>query len=332
MLIQKQLILISFLTNLKEQVVNFASATDVCQPINGTTLVYCPEIEEDIIKCQTKFGKTILLSIGGSTYSENGFSSMEAANIAADKVWANFGPLTEDVSVTRPFGKAVVDGFDLDIETQVLNMVPFVRRLLDHLDISRKSDSRKFFLTATPQCPFPDTNFGPLFDGSIYFDAIWVQFYNNYCGADKFIPGSASQPFFNFATWNDWAQRTFPNQDVNIMLGISGGEKATRTGNISKENTTALIEYSNEFPSFGGVMIWEMTALFNNENFLETVSAVVKSNEKKINSDLATSLPASSQQNSSPEVTVSSDASAIHWFSSITWILYISIFLALKIF
>lgn len=127
-------------------------------------------------------------------------------------------------------------------------------------------------------------------------------------------------------------EKTFPNQDVNIMLGISGGEKATRTGNISKENTTALIEYSNEFPSFGGVMIWEMTALFNNENFLETVSAVVKSNEKKINSDLATSLPASSQQNSSPEVTVSSDASAIHWFSSITWILYISIFLALKIF
>lgn len=64
----------------------------------------------DIKTCQ-KAGKVVLLSLGGAigTY---GFSSASQATTFATTVWNLFGGGS---SSTRPFGSAVVDGFDLGI-------------------------------------------------------------------------------------------------------------------------------------------------------------------------------------------------------------------------
>ena len=66
----------------------------------------------DIKTCQAA-GKIVLLSLGGSvgTY---GFSSSSQATTFATTLWNLFGGGS---SSTRPFGTAVIDGFDLGIPT-----------------------------------------------------------------------------------------------------------------------------------------------------------------------------------------------------------------------
>lgn len=65
----------------------------------------------NIKTCQKK-GKTILLPLGGAA-GAYGFANDKDAVAFADTLWATFGG---GKSESRPFGDAVVDGFDLDIE------------------------------------------------------------------------------------------------------------------------------------------------------------------------------------------------------------------------
>lgn len=58
-------------------------------------------IREDIAECQ-KNGKTILLSIGGATYKEAGFSSEKEAIAGAESIWKTFGPNKENGPVEEP--------------------------------------------------------------------------------------------------------------------------------------------------------------------------------------------------------------------------------------
>jgi chitinase len=119
-----------------EPVINFANQGNNCTTFNGTALLDCPQIGDDITTCQQQYNKTILLSIGGATYTEGGFSSEDLANATAKQMWATFGPPATSSSsasnstvkrqssaaVDRPFGNATVDGFDFDFETTVNNM------------------------------------------------------------------------------------------------------------------------------------------------------------------------------------------------------------------
>lgn len=85
-------------------------------------------IRADIATCQSQ-GKTILLSLGGDAYTEGGFTSSDAAVAGANKIWATFGPVQAGSGALRPFGNAVVDGFDFDFEANVSNMAVFANRL-----------------------------------------------------------------------------------------------------------------------------------------------------------------------------------------------------------
>lgn len=87
---------------------------------------------DDIKTCQAA-GKTILLSIGGATYSEGGFTSTTAATAGAQLIWETFGP-DSNSSALRPFGDAVVDGFDFDFEATVSNMATFGNELRSLMD------------------------------------------------------------------------------------------------------------------------------------------------------------------------------------------------------
>lgn len=80
-------------------------------------------ISDDIVTFQN-LGKTILLSTGGRTYNEGGFSSESEAVAAANLVWKIFGPVSSDSSILRPFGTAVIDGFDFDFENLQINNMP----------------------------------------------------------------------------------------------------------------------------------------------------------------------------------------------------------------
>ncbi|EAW11919.1 putative class III chitinase [Aspergillus clavatus NRRL 1] len=251
--------------------VNFANAGDNCTTFDGTNLLHCPEIEEDIKKCQS-LGKTILLSLGGATYTEGGFTSSSAAVAGANTLWATFGPVSSSSSTPRPFGTAVVDGFDLDFESTVSNMPVFANQLRT---LYAADPSKQYFLTAAPQCPYPDAADGPMLDGAVAFDAIWIQFYNNYCGLQAFVPGASSQDQFNYATWDYWAKNVSKNPTVRIFVGAPGSATAAGSGYVPASTLQGIVAYAKGFASFGGVMVWDASQAVANSGFLDGVRAAL---------------------------------------------------------
>lgn len=257
------IILLAFLNLIvNPTTVNFANAGDRCTAIAGTGLLRCPEIEADIKTCQAA-GKTILLSIGGATYTEGGFSSNDAAVSAANKVWDLFGPNTGNSQ--RPFGSAVVDGFDLDFEAApTRNMPAFANRLRTVMD---NAGGKKYYLTAAPQCPYPDAANNEMLAGAVSFDFLMVQFYNNYCGVNSFQVGSSSQFSFNMDTWDNWARTVSKNRNVKVLVGAPASPGAGG-GYVPVSTLSSIIGYSKQFSSFGGVMIWDASQAWANGNFV----------------------------------------------------------------
>ncbi|KAF8203227.1 class III chitinase [Pholiota molesta] len=89
---------------------------NTCNPTDsatfpGTTLPDCSSLASDITTCQSK-GKIVTISLGGATGAV-GFSSDAQATTFAQTIWDLF---LGGSSSTRPFGTAVLDGIDLDIE------------------------------------------------------------------------------------------------------------------------------------------------------------------------------------------------------------------------
>ncbi|KAI2615182.1 glycoside hydrolase family 18 protein [Hypoxylon sp. NC1633] len=239
---------------------------------------------QEVASCQ-KAGKTVLLSIGGSMFTQ-GPSSPQAAQALADKVWSMFGPTGSGGSSNRPFGNTVVDGFDLDIEAPLQNMAPFAARLRQNIDKANSGGGQKFYLSAAPQCPFPDVNNQAMLQGdsAVAFDFVMVQFYNNAkCDIRIFDDPAAksdpSQAGFNMDQWDQWAHSS-KNPNTKVFLGIPGGPTAvTPSEKASYQDPNALapiIAYSKKFSSFGGVMIWDMSQVWANPGFLDTVTNDVK--------------------------------------------------------
>ncbi|KAJ5642261.1 class III chitinase [Penicillium lividum] len=255
--------------------INFANSGDSCTTFAGTALLECPAIGEDIVTCQS-LGKTILLSIG------------DAAVAGAKMIWKTFGPVSTDTSIHRPFGKAVVDGFDFDFESTVTHMPSFgneLRRLFT------QDTSKTYYLTAAPQCVYPDAADNPMLDGAVYFDAIWVQFYNNDCGIDHFMANSMTQTNFNFASWNTWATTISQNKDVKVLLGIPGGSTAAGTGFESASTVALIVDYivSKGYKSFGGVMVWDASEVYANYGFLTSIASYLPSPSTSIQQSTSTS-------------------------------------------
>lgn len=219
----------------------------------------------DIKTCQKTYGKTILLSLGGATYTQGGWSSTTEAQNAAQAVWNMFGPST-NAQVDRPFGDAVVDGFDFDFEATTNNLPAFGAKLRSLMDAA---GGKKYYLSAAPQCVFPDAANGATLN-AVPFDLVMVQFYNNWCQTTNFQAGSATQNAFNFDVWDKWA-KTSPNPNVKVFLGIPANAGAAGSGYASGSQLQAAIAYSKQYTNFGGVMMWDMSQLYANSGFLDQV-------------------------------------------------------------
>ncbi|KAJ5649717.1 Class III chitinase [Penicillium longicatenatum] len=246
--------------------VDFSVTSQDCDVFPGTQLKNCPKIAQDIQTCQDK-GKTILLSIGGATYSEGGFKSESDAKTGAKLIWETFGPQQDGSKALRPFGSASMDGFDFDFEASVTNMAPFANELRSLMD---KETSKQYFLTAAPQCPYPDAADKDILNGPVSIDAVWVQFYNNFCGVNNFNADSKSSKY-NFEEWDNWAKTVSQNKNVKVILGVPADTTAASTGYVPVDKLADVIEYSKKFESFGGVMMWDTTQAYANQGFIDGV-------------------------------------------------------------
>lgn len=184
-------------------------------------------------------------------------------------------------SVHRPFGNVAVDGFDLDFEANNSNMNAFAQRLRELMDGEK---DRKYFLTAAPQCPYPDAADKDFLNGPgpVSMDAVFVQFYNNPCGLASFEKGADTQSTFNFQTWDKWAKDGSKNKDVKVLLGTPASKDSASSGFVPAKELTPIIEYAKKFDSFGGVMVWDVSQAYANKDFLSSVGKALKGTPSRI--------------------------------------------------
>lgn len=69
-----------------------------------------------------------------------------------------------------------VVGFDFDFESSTQNMAPFANRLRTNMDAATAAGNKKFFLSAAPQCVYPDAADNDMLNGAVSFDFIMIQF------------------------------------------------------------------------------------------------------------------------------------------------------------
>ncbi|TBU24463.1 glycoside hydrolase [Dichomitus squalens] len=212
----------------------------------------CAKLGEAIQTCQ-KNGKLVTVSVGGADSS---------ISLSSDEVAEKFGETVYNLFLggkdqSRPFGDGVVlDGIDLDIEGGSTEHFPaFVNHMWEYA--KEQGDTKKYYLTGAPQCPFPDHVLN-----QAHFDAVYVQFYNNEewpCGLLVDDPQYGWKTF-NFDTWNTWALNTSLNYDVKIYIGAPASAQA---GNYYADAHTlakVIDAAQKNYSSYGGVMMWDAAA------------------------------------------------------------------------
>ncbi|KAG5643892.1 hypothetical protein DXG03_009522 [Asterophora parasitica] len=220
----------------------------------GTALPKCQFLASDIKACQAK-GKIITLSLGGATGGAY-FTGDAQARTFAETVWNLF---LGGSSSTRPFGDAVLDGVDLDIEGGGTNgYAAFVTRIRE----LSNGASKKYYVTAAPQCPYPDAYLGAVLN-AVAFDAVYVQ-YNNWCGLQNYNNANA----WNFGQWDTWAKTVAVNKNVKVYIGAPASPTAAGSGYVDAATLGQIArETRSKYSSFGGVMLWDASQAYGNGRF-----------------------------------------------------------------
>ncbi|KAK4261013.1 hypothetical protein QN277_004067 [Acacia crassicarpa] len=206
-----------------------------CDPsVNG-----CTGLSSDISSCQAK-GIKVLLSLGGGAGSYFLDSSAEAKQVAT-YLWNNF---LGGTSSSRPLGPAVLDGIDFDIEGGTTQHWDELARYLK----GYSKNGKTVYLTAAPQCPYPDAWMGNALNTGV-FDYVWVQFYNN--PPCQYASGSIT----NLKNaWNQWTSTVPANK---IFLGLPASTQAAGSGFIPVSDLTSkVLPAIKGSPKYGGVMLW----------------------------------------------------------------------------
>jgi chitinase len=255
--------------------------------VDGKTtklLSNCPYLGDDITACQETYGKKILLSLGGDGSPNYYFKDIASARYTADFLWGAFGPLTDEWETAggpRPFGTAVVDGFDFDIESVrsvipkdddgnpiknwaslgYANMVKYFRNTL-----FPKDTSKTYYLSGSPQCSYPDPHLNAAINQA-HFDFLFIQFYNTpACSARAGVNHKkASQPDISFVQW----AKALKGTGTKIFFGLpasSDAAPAFPNHYLAPKAVQTLLKrfMPNYSKQIGGISLWEATYARNN--------------------------------------------------------------------
>jgi chitinase len=190
----------------------------------------------DVKYCQSK-KVLVLLAIGGGI-GKYSLASKADAKAVAKHLWDYY---LGGKSRSRPFGTAVLDGVDFDIELGS-------RAHYDDLARYLKGYSKKVFVTAAPQCPFPDRMLGQALRTGL-FDRVHVQFYNNPVCSYR-----ASNVAGFKAAWSKWT-RSLPRSSV--YLGLPAARGAAGSGYVDPTTlVNKVLPIVRRSRNYGGIMLW----------------------------------------------------------------------------
>ncbi|KAJ6565036.1 glycoside hydrolase superfamily [Mycena vulgaris] len=169
-------------------------------------------------------------------------------------------------SSERPFGSAVLDGVDLDIEVGApTGYAAFVNQIR----MLSAGASKHYYVTAAPQCPFPDAHIGGALDAAA-FDAVYVQFYNNNCGVIN-----AATSDWNFDQWDTWAKGSL-NPNAKVFIGAPASS-AAGGGYVNAATLGSIVTATRaQYSSLGGVMLWWAYTSFYFQRATLTSSAFLR--------------------------------------------------------
>ncbi|OSC97688.1 carbohydrate-binding module family 5 protein [Trametes coccinea BRFM310] len=247
--------------------INLASTcnTDDNGVFPGTSLPNCTFLASAIEYCQSR-GKIVTISLGGATGAAS-FTSAAQATAFGDTIWDLF--LGGD-SQLRPFGGAVLDGIDLDIEGG--NTVYFDSFIARIRELASIAGGKRYYVTAAPQCPYPDGYLGTVLNLAS-FDAVYVQFYNNWCGLQNYNNIWA----WDFSSWDTWAKTVSVNPDVKIYIGAPASSTAAGSGYVDATTLGNIaIQQRGNYSSFGGVMLWDASQAYANNRYDLQVKNIIK--------------------------------------------------------
>lgn len=201
----------------------------------------CTGLSSDIESCQAK-GIKVLLSLGGGAGSYSIASTQDASNVAT-YLWNNF---LGGHSSSRPLGPAILDGIDFDIEGGSNQHWGDLARYLK--GYGSVMQSKRVYITAAPQCPFPDAWIGNALTTGL-FDYVWIQFYNN--PPCQYTPGEIT----NLEdSWKQWTSSIPANK---IFLGLPASPEAAGSGFIPAADLTSnVLPAIKNSAKYGGVMLW----------------------------------------------------------------------------
>jgi len=239
---------------------NFANHGDLCSTWSDCPfMLNCAStIGVDIRNCQSK-GIKVVLSLGGAVGSY-GFSSDAQATQFAGLLW---DMVFEGNSSLRPFGEAVLDGVDLDIEGGSTTGYPtFVKAIRSRMQVSNKN----YIISGAPQCPYPDAYLGPapgkaLDDAGSSFSYASVQFYNNYCGVS-----SISEFWKSFEQWHSTAVQS----GYQVMVGLPAAP-AAGGGYVDANTICGLVPKLKTYANFGGFMFWDASWDLKNNYYSQQI-------------------------------------------------------------
>uniref|UniRef100_A0A0E0KNZ4 chitinase n=1 Tax=Oryza punctata TaxID=4537 RepID=A0A0E0KNZ4_ORYPU len=215
----------------------------------------------DVKYCQSR-NVLVLLAIGGGV-GKYSLASKSDAKAVADHIWNLY--LGGTSTSRRPFGDAVLDGVDFDIE---LGGAAHYDDLAGYLKAySGRNGGKKVWLTAAPQCPFPDRMLGEALRTGV-FDRVHVQFYNNPACNYR-----ASNVAAFTAAWRKWAS-SLPRSSV--YLGLPAASKAAGNGYVAPATLVGkVLPIVQKSGNYGGIMLWSRYWDKKNNNYSKTVKPAV---------------------------------------------------------
>lgn len=202
----------------------------------------CKILGDGIRYCQSR-GIKVMLSIGGWEGSYSLASAEDAKNMA-EFLWNGFLG-GKSSSIARPFGNAILDGIDFNIERYSTLYWDDLARCLKGYS---QPGEQVVYLSAAPQCPFPDRFLGNAIDTGL-FDFVWVQFYNN--PACQYRNGNTNNLM---DSWNRWVSLV---NNGRVFLGLPASRRASGSGYIPTNVLTAqILPVIKRSSNYGGVMLW----------------------------------------------------------------------------
>ncbi|RDX45762.1 glycoside hydrolase [Lentinus brumalis] len=203
-------------------------------------------------------------------FGAGGVPSLDFANICNavdDAVFpgtalADCSFLAADIQTCQCKGKIIHSvARGLDRRRKFLRHASVWCGVLDGIDLDIEGGGTTYFASGAPQCQFPDAYMSTVLN-AVDFDAVYVQFYNNFCGVISYSKPNA----WNFDQWDNWAKTTSTNPDVKIYIGAP--PSSTAAGGYTR----------SKYSSFGGIMLWDASQAYANGRFDQGIKNAIRQN------------------------------------------------------